>query len=315
MQNTQRNKFSILTAVYLLFVTQIAMTFGQTLEIADGVWVFQGEGYSINAQNKGRVTNIGFIETPDSGIIINTGISHNHASQVIETIVEISSKEKIDAVITQGAQKFALGAFSLTELGIQTFAHPRAASQMQDRCIHCIEYLEEVLGRHEMKGTQVDNPQDIYEMGKLSHRPLRDIVVIYHEDTISEGVIMIYHSLTETLFSGDVVFSNVIPNVKEANLKKWKKSLQLIRKMPISVIVPATGPLLTKSSIDDSLAYLNALEKLTGSLYDKNLDLLSATQKGELTEFSNWALYNKHHINNVMYRYLKIEEKELGLEK
>ena len=79
MQNTQRNKFSILTAVYLLFVTQIAMTFGQTLEIADGVWVFRGEGYSINAQNKGRVTNIGFIETPESGIIINTGISHNHA--------------------------------------------------------------------------------------------------------------------------------------------------------------------------------------------------------------------------------------------
>ena len=315
MQNTQRNKFSILTVVYLLFVTQIATTFGQTLEIADGVWVFQGEGYSINAQNKGRVTNIGFIETPESGIIINTGISHNHASQIIEKIVEISSKEKIDAIVTQGAQKFALGAFSLTELGIQTYAHPRAASQMQDRCIHCIEYLEEVLGRHEMKGTQVDNPQDIYEMGELSHRPLRDIVVIYHEDTISEGVIMIYHSLTETLFSGDVVFSNVIPNVKEANLKKWKKSLELIRKMPISVIVPATGPLLTKSSIDDSLAYLNALEKLTGSLYGKNLDLLSATQKGELIEFSNWALYNKHHINNVMYQYLKIEEKELGLEK
>ncbi len=313
MQNTQKNNASILTVVCLLFITQVSTTFAQTLEIADGVWVFRGKGYSINAHNKGRVTNIGFIETPESGIIINTGISHNHASQIIEKIVEITSKEKLDAVVTQGAQKFALGAFSLSELGIQTYAHPRAATQMQDRCIHCIKYLEEVLGRHEMKGTQVDNPQDISEMDELSHRPLRDIVVIYHGDTIADGVIMVYHRLTETLFSGDVVFSHVIPNVKEANLKKWKKSLELLREMPISVIVPATGPLLTKSSIDDSLAYLNALEKHTGSLYGKNLDLLSATQRGELTEFSDWALYNKHHTNNVMYRYLKIEERELEL--
>jgi glyoxylase-like metal-dependent hydrolase (beta-lactamase superfamily II) len=124
---------------------------------------------------------------------------------------------------------------------------------------------------------------------------------------------MIYHKPSEVLFSGDVVFSGVIPNIKDSNFTQWKKSLSLLSDLPISVIIPGVGPKLTKSAISDSLDYLDALDVTTKDLYRNNQDLLSATKKAALTQFSDWQLYNEHHPNNVMYRYLQIEEEDLTI--
>ncbi|MDC1311724.1 MBL fold metallo-hydrolase [Burkholderiales bacterium] len=308
-------KFNVLASLFVVvtLIFPFCTISAQTTKLDQEVWVFFGNGYQINAENKGRVSNIGYIETKNGGIIVNTGISHNHAEQILKQISKISDKEKLIAIITQGTQKFALGAYSLDNLGVRTYAHPRAASQMAQRCIYCIQYLNDTLGIEEMKYTQVDEPDDIALLRLSPHSPLRDIIIIDHGDTKSNGVIMIYHKPSEVLFAGDVVFSGIVPNIKESNLTLWIKSLKLLRELPISVIVPGVGPNLTKAAIGDSLAYLEALDITTERLYEGNLDLLSATKNADLSQFSHWGLYNERHSNNVMYRYLQIEEDELTL--
>ena len=313
--NEMKKKFKFLR--YPILVVTLILPFctvsAQTEKLNQEVWIFLGNGYQITAENKGRVTNIGYIETEESGIIINAGISHYHAQQIFEQISEISNKKELNAIITQGTQKFALGAFSLEKLGVRTYAHPRAVSQMAQRCSYCIQYLRETLGIAEMKHTEVDEPSDIALLNLSPNSPLSDIAVIDHGDTRSNGVIMIYHKPSEVLFAGDVVFSGIVPNIKESNLPRWKKSLKLLRELPISTIIPGVGPKLTKAAISDSLAYLEALDMTTERLYKDNQDLLSATKNGDLSQFSNWSLYNERHSNNVMYRYLQIEENELTI--
>lgn len=297
----------------LTFIFPFCVATAKTSKLSEDTWVFSGDGYSVSAANKGRVTNIGYIETKQSGVIVNTGISHNHAEQIMRQISEISNKNKLDAIIVQGTQKFALGAFSLKKLGVKTYAHPRAIAQIAQRCRYCIQHLSETLGEVEMEHTKVDEPQDIALLNLSPDGPLRDILVIDHGDTKSKGAIMIYHKPSEVLFSGDVVFSGVIPNIKDSNFAQWKKSLSLLSDLPISVIIPGVGPKLTKSAISDSLDYLDALDVTTKDLYRNNQDLLSATKKATLTQFSDWQLYNEHHPNNVMYRYLQIEEEDLTI--
>ena len=306
------NLFAHWALVVTLFFPFCVAT-AETSKLSESTWVFSGDGYSVSAANKGRVTNIGYIETKQSGVIVNTGISHNHAEQIMRQISEISDKEKLDAIIVQGTQKFALGAFSLKKVGVKTYAHPRAIAQIAQRCSYCIQYLEETLGEVEMEHTKVDEPQDIALLDLSPSGPLRDILLIDHGDTKSKGAIMIYHKPSKVLFSGDVVFSGVIPNIKDSNFAQWKKSLRLLRDLPISVIIPGVGPKLTKSAISDSLDYLDALDVTTKDLYRNNQDLLSATKKATLTQFSDWQLYNEHHPNNVMYRYLQIEEGDLTI--
>ena len=285
----------------------------EILKLEQNVWTLLGDGYSINADNKGRVTNIGYIETKESGIIVNTGISHNHAKQIMLKISEISNKKKLNAIITEGTQKFALGALSFEKFGVKTYAHPRATSQMAQRCIYCIQYLEEALGKEEMEYTGVDSPRNINLLDLTSHGSMSDVIVIDHGDTKSSGSIMVYHTPSAVLFAGDIVFSRVVPNIKESNLVQWKRSLKLLRELPISVIISGVGPKLKKSAINDSLDYLEALDVATKRLYEENQDLLSATKNADLPQFSNWSLYNERHSNNVMYRYLQIEEDELTI--
>jgi glyoxylase-like metal-dependent hydrolase (beta-lactamase superfamily II) len=124
---------------------------------------------------------------------------------------------------------------------------------------------------------------------------------------------MIYHKPSEVLFAGDVVFSGVVPNIKDSDLVNWRRSLRLLRDLPISAIIPGVGPKLTKSAINDSLAYLEALDVTTKHLYEDSQDLLSATKNAALSQFSDWRLYNKYHPNNVMYRYLQIEQEDLTI--
>lgn len=297
----------------ITIVMSACVASAERLKIDDGVWVFLGAGQTVNMENKGRIANIGFIETSQSGIFINAGISHNHAQQVLTEISDISHKKILEAIVIQGDRKFALGASSLRKSGVTTYAHPKIAIQMNERCVTCIKHLEDTLGK-EMKYTQVDTPRNIAEMELLAHYPLKDIAIIDHGDTVSQGALMIYHIPSGILFAGDVVFSGIVPSLKEANFDSWKKSLELLQELPISAIIPGTGPILTKSAIVTSISYLDALEINTQNLYSDNQDLLSATQNGGLSQFEDWILYNENHANNVMYRYLEIEKNELSLE-
>ena len=310
-----KKKFNLVIYRSLVFtlIFPICIAAAKSSKLSEDVWVFWGDGYSINAENKGKVTNIGYIQTEEGGVIVNTGISHKHAEQILRQVNELSGKKKLDAIIVQGTQKFALGAFSLKKSGVKTYAHPSAASQMAQRCVYCIQYLKEIVGEAEMEHTEVDEPQDIERLDLSPQGPLRDILVIDHGNTKSIGTIMIYHKPSEVLFAGDVVFSGVVPNIKDSDLVNWRRSLRILRDLPISIIIPGVGPKLTKSAINDSLAYLEALDVTTKRLYEDNQDLLSATKNSALSQFSDWRLYNKYHPNNVMYRYLQIEQEDLTI--
>ena len=74
----------------------------------------------------------------------------------------------------------------------------------------------------------------------------------------------------------------------------------------------AKGYSLAKIAQDVSVSKRTLVE-WSKDLYRNNQDLLSATKKATLTQFSDWELYNEHHPNNVMYRYLQIEEEDLTI--
>ena len=97
----------------------------EALKLDNEVWVFLGTGYTVDTENKGRIANVGFIETSQSGVIINTGISHNHAKQILRQVNDISNKKTLEAIVLQGDRKFALGASSLNRSGVATYAHPK----------------------------------------------------------------------------------------------------------------------------------------------------------------------------------------------
>ena len=308
----ERRCASLILSISLLILTSFALSEKQTIvtEVKSTVSVIQGATEPVSKTNKGHTANIGLIKT-DAGVwVINTGISHRHATQIINAARNHHDSKIIGTVILQAEREIALGADTFQQHRIPVYAHPKTRDLMHAGCDLCIDVLREILGEDEMSETKTaTNIQDTREL-EISDRG--DFYVIEPKKSVLPGAIMVYHPKTKTLFSGNLIFENLIPSIKNADLSAWKTTLEDLKTLDISTIIPTMGEVTSVLAIEASLNYLRDLENLTTQLYRDNTDLLSATELGHIEHYAKWKMYNDRHFNNVMYQYLRLENKDLN---
>ena len=303
---------ALVLSVTLLILTSFALSEKQTIvtEVDSTASVIQGAAGPVNKTNKGQTANIGLIKT-DAGVwVINTGISHNHARQIISAARNHYDSKIIGAIILQAEREIALGADTFQQQRIPVYAHPETRDLMLAGCDLCIDMLRETLGEDEMSETKTATKiQDTREL-EISDRG--DFYVIQPKKSVLQGAIMVYHPKTKTLFSGNLVFEGLIPSIKNADLSAWRTTLEDLKTLDISAIIPTTGKVTSALAIEASINYLRDLENLTTQLYRDNTDLLSATELGHIEDYAKWKMYNDRHFNNVMYQYLHLENEDLN---
>jgi len=306
-----RLRESLVLLIASLIVTPFALSEKQTIvsEVDSTLSVIQGAAGPVSKTNKGRTANIGLIKT-DAGVwIINTGISHNHARQIISAARNHYDSKIIGAVILQAEREIALGADTFQQQHIPVYAHPKTRELMHAGCDLCIDVLREILGEDEMSDTKTATK--IKDTGELEISDRGDFYVIKPKRSVLPGAIMVYHPKTKTLFSGSLVFEGLIPSIKNADLSAWMTTLEDLKTLDISAIIPTMGKVTSALAIEASLNYLRDLENRTTQLYRDNTDLLSATELGHIEDYAKWKMYNDRHFNNVMYQYLYLENKDL----
>ncbi len=72
----------------------------------------------------------------------------------------------------------------------------------------------------------------------------------------TEGDIVLFLPQERIAFLGDLFFNHALPNVEDANLLEWMKTLREILKLDAQTFVPGHGPVGTRSDIENFLAYL-----------------------------------------------------------
>ena len=169
--------------------------------------------------------------------------------------------------------------------------------------------IREILSEDEMSDTKTATK--IKDTGELEISDRGDFYVIKPKRSVLPGAIMVYHPKTKTLFSGSLVFEGLIPSIKNADLSAWRTTLEDLKTLDISTIIPTMGEVTSVLAIEASLNYLRDLENRTTQLYRDNTDLLSATELGHIEDYAKWKMYNDRHFNNVMYQYLYLENKDL----
>ena len=302
---------ALVLSVTLLMLTSFALSEKQTIvtEVESTASVIQGAAEPVSKTNKGQTANIGLIKT-DAGVwVINAGISHNHARQIISAARNHYDSKIMGAIILQAEREIALGADTFQQQRIPVYAHSETRDLMHAGCDLCIDMLREILGEDEMSETRTATTiQDTREL-EISDR--ENFYVIEPKKSVLQGAIMVYHPKTKTLFSGNLVFEGLIPSIKNADLSAWMTTLEDLKTLDISAIIPTMGKVTSALAIEASLNYLRDLENRTTQLYRDNTDLLSATELGHIEDYAKWKMYNDRHFNNVMYQYLYLENKDL----
>jgi len=308
----ERRFASLILSISLLILTSFALSEKQTIvtEVESTVSVIQGAAEPVSKTNKGQTANIGLIKT-DAGVwVINTGISHRHATQIINAARNHHDSKIIGTVILQAEREIALGADTFQQQRIPVYAHPKTRDLMHAGCDLCIDALREILGEDEMSETKTATK--IKDTRELEISDRGDFYVIEPKKSVLPGAIMVYHPKTKTLLSGNLIFENLIPSIKNADLSAWRTTLEDLKTLDISTIIPTMGEVTSVLAIEASLNYLRDLENRTSKLYRDNTDLLSATKLGHIEHYAKWKMYNDRHFNNVMYQYLHLESKDLN---
>lgn len=78
----------------------------------------------------------------------------------------------------------------------------------------------------------------------------------------TDGDVILYLPQEQIVFLGDIFFNDAIPNVEDANMLEWTKTLGEVLKLDAKTYVPGHGQIGTRSDVEKFLNYLEDLKAL-----------------------------------------------------
>jgi glyoxylase-like metal-dependent hydrolase (beta-lactamase superfamily II) len=227
-------------------------------------WFFQGASGMAGAQNKGFMSNAGFVVT-DDGVVVFDALGTPALGRAMITAIRKVTAQPIKRVIVShyhadhmyGLQAFkAVGAPIWAHRQAQLYLNSSVATErLAQRRIDLFPWVDE---------ETVVVPPDLWLDGDTSFR-MGGITfeLIYSEGAHSPEDLMMYVREDRLLFAGDLIFAGRVPYVGNADSAGWLKAMDKMIALHPTAVVPGHGPASRDVDRDlvltrDYLVYLRA---------------------------------------------------------
>lgn len=281
-------------------------------QVAPGVYVIPGEGESIAPANGGRIGNCGFLVGESGVVVVDTGPSWRHGEALLQAIARVTDRPVKLAIITHAQPEFLFGAGALQAHGIPLLTHRRSAVLMGERCAHCLENLNLVLGEAAMAGTRLVIPRWQVEASQVLQVAGLELQLVYGGWAGTPGDLAVWHPASGVLFAAGTATVRTVPELRDGRLPDWLRALDGLRGLAPRVVVGSHGPPGTAADLDATAAYLRDLDALARRLYGEGTSLLEALDASDLPAYAGWARYGVLQRQNLQQRYLQLEAEELA---
>lgn len=280
--------------------------------VATDVYAFVGAVGEIDPSTRGRIGNSGFIVGADGVIVIDTGVSHRHGVELLAAIRRVTDRPIALVIITHAVQEFLYGTTAFAAEGAPLLCHEKTAALMRERCEHCLENLQLMLGDDEMDGTRLVIPTNTIAGSTDLVVAGRTLSLIHPGWASTPGDLLVLDRATGVLFTGGVVVNGRIPELRDGRFDDWLVALDSIGGIGATWLVPGYGPPVGSDAARATRDYLTALDQLVRRLYGANVGLMEAVDSGALPAYSRWSGYETVHRKNVLGRYLQLELEDLA---
>jgi cyclase len=95
----------------------------------------------------------------------------------------------------------------------------------------------------------------------------------------TDGDVVLFLPAQKIAFVGDLLFNKAIPNVQDANILEWMKTLAEVLKLDAGKFVPGHGPIAGKKDVEDFLGYFEELKIIVQAAVDRGDTLEQATKE------------------------------------
>ena len=233
---------------------------------------------------------------------------HTHGNQIFpEAFIIGSARARSDMV--EGDQFALKRTIGITQNQLKKLKREltgkKAGSEEARQIGAQIESLDDSL--QSMQRLQIVLP-DITLDDSLTIRDGKETVRIFSPGPgHTEGDVLVLLESLKIAFVGDLFFNEAIPNVQDAPILQWMKTLDTLLKLDVEKFVPGHGKVGSKKEVAAFLAYLEELKSLVRPAVDRGEDLEQVLEGVQLpAKYSTYLFQNLFPANiQKMYAELK----------
>lgn len=229
----------------------------QPERIAPNTYVFIGALEHFSYKNNGNIVNTGFIVTEQGVVVIDTGPSKLYGEAMSAAIAEVTDKPVVQVYITHAHPDHFLGNQAFQDAPIA--ALPGTIKTIRADGQELAENLYALVGPA-MRGTEAVVPTETVTPG-IKQFGSHKLELIAAPGHTSADLAILDHS-TGVLFAGDLAFYKRAPTTPSADISTWLASIQRLKELDFSVLVPGHGPVTHgPKPLNQTAAYLRWLSE------------------------------------------------------
>ncbi len=266
--------------------------------VAPGVWAVIGdEGHA----------NAGFILTRDGVVVIDSEINPRAAEAMVRSIRKLTARPILYLINTHahGDHTFADHVMHPTR-GI--IAHERTKVALATRGAQMLKDYPNVVGAKNAEGAQVTLPTITLTDQMTLPIPDRTIILRYLGIGHTVGDLVVWLPGERVLFTGDLVVVNQLPWLGEGETREWLKTLARMKALPYERIVPGSGPVGDRRSVERFERYLSAVRRVVIEAFLKRQPLEQLKRTTSFPEYSHDLKYREWLPLNLEHAYRQMEK-------
>jgi cyclase len=187
---------------------------------------------------------------------------HTHGNQVFPGTVQIISSTNARRDILQKDQPALNRTLASVQAQLEKMRKATAVSEMEE--VNGVDLGRQIKARQEllekMSRLRIVVPLLTIDSRLSIIEEKREVVLLYIGIGHTDGDIILYLPAEKVVFLGDLFFNAAIPNVQDANLLEWMKTLDEILRLDAEKFIPGHGPVGTKQDVREFLGYFEELK-------------------------------------------------------
>lgn len=277
-------------------------------------WFFQGEAGMASAENKGFMSNAGFVVTQDGVIAFDALGTPALGRAMIAAIRKITPLPIKRVIVSHYHADHIYGLQEFKALGAEIWAQRKAEGYFRSG-----QATERLAQRRNDLFPWVDDktrivPPDVWLDGDSDFRfGGMQFRILYSEGAHSPEDILLYVVDDRVLFAGDLVFAGRVPFVGTADSRGWLKALDKMIAVNPVVAVPGHGPASRDVARDLTLTrdYVTYLRAAMGRAVDELQPFDEAYANTDWSRFKALPAFEQANRTNAYGTYLLMEQEAL----
>ncbi|QOY52463.1 MBL fold metallo-hydrolase [Candidatus Sulfurimonas baltica] len=296
-------KFLLLNVLLLNSLFAFEYTLSET-KVNSNTYCFFGLPEVMNEVNNGNISNSCYVNMGDSYIVIDSGPSYLYAKSTHAKMKEIKDLPISYLINTHGHDDHYLGNAYYKEIGVEIVGSKefKNVEKVQET------RMQSKISKEAYAGTTQVFPSTFVDGAKvLELNGIKIYLEAVDKRAHSNSDIFIHIPQYETVFAGDLVFSERIPVIRDGNLRNWIEALEKIKTINVKYIIGGHGEIVDKSSIDATYRYLTNLTQKVALALENGVELDDAVESIKMEDFKEYKTYYEQHKPNVAIAYRKLE--------